>query len=505
MAVLPAWADKGDLKALILMPGAVIEAHAEEEKNCSVCHSTFDKSAQDALCLDCHEQLAADRQDKTGFHGLSPNAADTSCKACHQEHKGRDFNSVPLDKDTFDHQYTDFPLLGKHSPVQCEGCHQADTLLREAPGDCQDCHAKQSPHGESLGEQCADCHDSEGWALGSGFDHDTADFSLQGEHQSLSCGQCHAGQHYQFESTECVDCHQVRDVHRGLYGESCDSCHSQDSWTEAKFDHSTETEFELTGAHADQSCTACHIPGITLEAPSSDCASCHSANDVHGGRHGESCDGCHTTAEWDDTEFDHAAQTEWPLRGKHQELSCLQCHRGALDDKVASDCIDCHRSDDVHQSKRYRGCEQCHSSESWGKITGFDHELSAFPLEGMHAVEPCMGCHQDQQFHRTELHCAGCHDNDDPHQGALGGQCEDCHTPNGWSLWSFDHSGTDFELSGAHAELSCDSCHLGEGAEDVSDTCVGCHASDDRHEGAFGNNCQRCHSSESFGDVQWPN
>ena len=44
----------------LVMPGPLVAAHAEYESDCASCHQAFDVEAQRALCLDCHEQVAAD-------------------------------------------------------------------------------------------------------------------------------------------------------------------------------------------------------------------------------------------------------------------------------------------------------------------------------------------------------------------------------------------------------------------------------------------------------------
>ena len=42
----------------------------------------------------------------------------------------------------------------------------------------------------------------------------------------------------------------------------------------------------------------------------------------------------------------------------------------------------------------------------------------------------------------------------------LGDACEECHNPNAWSLWMFDHNKqTEFELEGKHEGLECKACH----------------------------------------------
>ncbi len=499
-------AGSSDLKALILMPGPVTEAHRKEEKNCDACHSRFDKAAQDVLCLECHKDVAADRSDKTGFHGRSARASRSSCKTCHGDHKGRDYDIVSLDKELFNHDDTDFMLQGKHAVIRCESCHLDNTPYRETAGDCFDCHRDQDPHRESLGKECGNCHESHSWHKRKIFDHGATSFPLLGHHETLQCNACHAGEQYRFDSTECVSCHRVRDVHLGKFGQRCDQCHSQSEWRDLSFDHGAETDFELTGAHLGPSCQSCHFAGMVDDTPSTSCHSCHKSSDIHAGRHGEKCESCHSTSHWDEPRFDHDKETNWPLIGEHRDVSCLQCHRGSLDDALQTDCMSCHHSDDVHQSKGLQDCADCHRPTGWRKTLNFDHELSTFPLEGMHAIAPCQSCHKSLEFHAADDNCEDCHVTDDAHDSALGQQCNSCHNPNAWSLWLFDHDNiTDFTLAGAHTDLACASCHHGDGPKDVPGSCAGCHSADDRHRGNFGKDCGRCHSSESFGDIQWQN
>ena len=59
----------------LVMPGDVIEGHAEYEAECGSCHQAFQRSKQRALCLDCHEDINADIAAKSGFHGLDRQAA----------------------------------------------------------------------------------------------------------------------------------------------------------------------------------------------------------------------------------------------------------------------------------------------------------------------------------------------------------------------------------------------------------------------------------------------
>ncbi len=496
--------DSSSLKSLILMPGPLTQAHAKEEKQCESCHGQFDKSAQDALCLDCHKAVAKDIKTANGFHGRVPNLDRSPCKSCHKDHEGRDFNIVPLDSNTFNHQQTDFVLEGKHNLLNCTSCHKKGDLFREAPGQCYDCHQDRDTHQGSLGDDCGSCHQAENWKQQKKFDHDVTEFPLQGQHQKLECSRCHAGQQYTFDDTSCVSCHRVKDIHLGNYGQACDRCHTTKDWQSLAFDHSTETEFPLKGQHQKQPCQACHFNGLVDNAPSTSCVSCHRSSDLHAGRYGEQCHSCHNSKQWHQSYFDHAKKSNWPLTGAHKKLSCLQCHRGNLEEKLDSNCLSCHSADNPHHSDNLKSCASCHQTSSWEQSQKFDHELTNLPLEGMHAIVPCQSCHSGLEFDRAESDCIACHKEDDAHKASMGAQCEQCHSPNGWSLWQFNHDKkTDFKLAGAHKNLSCDSCHQGSRAQDVPATCAGCHAADDRHRGNFGVNCGRCHTSDSFGDVQW--
>ena len=83
----------------------------------------------------------------------------------------------------------------------------------------------------------------------------------------------------------------------------------------------------------------------------------------------------------------------------------------------------------------------------------------------------------------------------------------DCHSPESWSRWEFDHGArTRFALDGAHEDLSCETCHVRSSVEVEKPRmeCVSCHERDDAHAGAFGTACQRCHDTADFGAALGP-
>jgi hypothetical protein len=140
----------------------------------------------------------------------------------------------------------------------------------------------------------------------------------------------------------------------------------------------------------------------------------------------------------------------------------------------------------------------------WRNGVVFDHDLSRFPLLGMHAAAPCEACHTSTTFQDAETKCLSCHEGDDAHERKLGNDCARCHNPNSWSRWHFDHgTETKFPLLGAHEGLNCLGCHTREtrGRVRQPSDCASCHSFDDVHDGGFGRDCGRCHSDVRWGDV----
>ena len=469
----------------LLMPGEVIQGHAKLETECSQCHSRFSKSTQTRLCLDCHEDIDNDIQETRGYHGRLDDIANTPCKRCHNEHLGREADIVRLDPLAFDHRHADFALEGAHTSVACSACHKTGKKYAEAASDCHACHGDQDPHQGNLGDECHSCHTAESWKKFD-FDHDETDFPLHGAHRDTACNTCHINEKYKDTVKTCQGCHALDDVHNGVNGTQCSDCHNERKWDESKFDHDKDPAKDKT--------------------PPTACVGCHRGDDAHHGRYGKKCQSCHSETQWTKTRFDHDRSTDFPLQGKHRQLQCNACHRGDLhEENLSVDCFSCHQADDVHDGQEGKQCERCHQASGWGDSIVFDHDLTRFPLLGLHATAPCEECHLSSTFKDARLDCVSCHRDDDEHEATLGSRCQDCHNPNSWAVWLFDHDEqTDFKLQGAHSDLHCNDCHKRPTKEGVSQSrqCNACHRQDDIHQGRFGSNCARCHTTEDFRDVQ---
>ena len=484
----------------LLMPGKLATAHAKLEETCTNCHDRTDRSRQSALCLDCHKDIAVDVRDHHRFHGRMPNAGAGKCTGCHTEHIGRDGDIVRLNKLEFDHERTEFALAGAHRALPCLSCHKQGEAYRKAQPACLSCHKKDDYHEGQLAATCDDCHNMDNWTRAR-FDHNKTAFALTGAHVSVSCGGCHLGGRYKPAPKTCVGCHATDDAHRGERGADCGKCHTTTGWKEARFDHEKETGFALLGHHSKIDCAGCHRSGNFKDKIPKDCYGCHKADDSHAGRFGSKCDSCHNNDEWRPVKYDHLAKTKFALVGIHAKLDCHVCHTANVDtQKLGTDCLACHRAANPHGAKFKTACDTCHGQQDWHSEISFDHDLTSFPLLGLHNVVSCAQCHRTQAFSEVKSRCIDCHKKDDVHKGGLGDKCDSCHTPNGWSIWVFDHlKQTGFGLTGAHAKIKCADCHRKPAAEvKLSQDCVSCHQKDDIHAGQFGRQCQRCHSTVTF-------
>lgn len=241
-----------------------------------------------------------------------------------------------------------------------------------------------------------------------------------------------------------------------------------------------------------------------------------------------------------------------PHRGLEGLSNCLKCHTSG--EKLSNDlCLKCHTHIKRRVAKRsgYHGrlkgqtCYSCHSEHKgrkhelikWplGSKTRFPHERTGWDLKGAHGKLDCKECHQPRRvteravkrlqksrkgtFLGLPTTCVSCHF--DEHRGQLKNNCSKCHSESGnkgfASTPGFRHNrDTHFKRTGKHRRVACRKCH--EAKKDTTTpadafpapksdmfaqykpiahrTCLSCH--EDHHEGAMGNNCTRCHSTDGW-------
>ena len=318
---------------------------------CESCHSTPTPSlAREKLPTDC---IGCHRNDDKHAGTLGSGCAD-----CHVERSWKETR--------VDHEKTRFRLLGKHRDVECKDCHRDAKSFKGAPLDCFSCHRKDDRHRGVYGEACEKCHVANAWAQVT-FRHERdARYPLRGRHASAKCASCHTVNPYVSKTdTACNACHAKDDRHKSELGVRCEACHVESSWKIERFDHN-RSRFMLVGRHAIVDCAKCHKSAAYRDAPRT-CAGCHDGDDKHKRTLGADCAACHNVRDWRIWDFDHAIRARYPLDGAHAKVACASCHRQAGDTvpKVATECVACHRKDDVHDANYGFVCERCHMTPSW--------------------------------------------------------------------------------------------------------------------------------------------
>lgn len=305
-----------------------------------------------------------------------------------------------------------------------------------------------------------------------------------------SCVHCHEGPHPAPSEAKSFD--------------DCATCHNEVHWQPSTFtvEQHAGLSFALEGAHAQADCGLCHVDA-KLQGLPNECAGCHI--DRHRNLLGRACEDCHTVAAFSPVQgFEHA-RTGFVLAGRHASSSCDSCHEGelgqALREGRGAACTTCHPSTHADFGPSCESCHDVSAGISFASTLGtkvFDHRITGFELERRHRTQRCSSCHPAGAA-TPDSRCESCHTS--PHKGQLGGQCQDCHAPDRWSLARFDHDLSGWPLRGAHQVTPCASCHTNQRWIGLTTACWDCHAGDaaraprsvEAH--AFGRvECQDCHS-----------
>lgn len=454
-----------------LSPGELASPHSHLEgiSNCTQCHVLGNKISGEK-CLVCHSEIKERTLQNTGYHSSS-DVKGKECISCHSDHHGKNFQLIRFDISKFDHNLTGYKLSMPHSKQECADCHNqkfiSDQKIKTKKftymgvgTTCLTCHADY--HQKTLSSDCATCHKAESFKPASKFNHDNTKFHLEGKHAIIDCSGCHkiatvAGKKFQdfrIEQFSCAICH--KDPHQNKFGQNCNQCHN-------------EVSFAVI-------------------------------NGVKG--------------------FDHN-KTDFKLQDKHVQVNCKACHKTKFTDPLKFNlCTDCHT--DYHKGQFVKNgispdCSKCHSVKGFTQFsfTLEQHNQGKFVLEGSHLAIPCTDCHQKQtgwNFRGIGINCKDCHK--DIHLNSIESKfypdqnCRVCHKVNSWHDLTFDHSLTDFKLTGAHLNKNCNSCHISKTSDGnsistfkgLSKNCSACHT--DNHFQQFEKNgitnCVTCHNTENW-------
>ena len=185
---------------------------AHERLACGACHSIADFSAARPACGACHPDVHEG--------GLGPD-----CERCHAPERWEVFDVDRI------HAETRFPLMDRHTRIDCRNCHPAllEGDFATSASGCVDCHedaylATSNPGHVTLGlgTICEDCHEPVRWRPAFFPSHDALFPIFSGEHRGAwdACSDCHPDGST-FGVFRCSPCHRQADMdeeHSGISG-----------------------------------------------------------------------------------------------------------------------------------------------------------------------------------------------------------------------------------------------------------------------------------------------
>jgi len=231
-------------------------------------------------------------------------------------------------------------------------------------------------------------------------------------------------------------------------------------------------------------------------------------------------------------EIDHSV---YPLRGKHIDSNCQNCHLTGEYVNTPTECQECHPYQTVQTAaesiyligissndftspanlypNHFEGsCDECHDEASWVPIS-FDHR-EIFECRSCHVDDVpdtesefydihnvysslCLECHKDTESwneieygHGNVKECLSCHEMEEPENHYTNSACVQCHADiSDWNIFEFDHTGY----------TDCQTCHRTP-ANHYLGTCATCHRNTDSfykynfyHMGLT--DCDSCHTA----------
>lgn len=495
---------------------------------CSSCHKSphQNKKALFQQCYKCHDTNAWEKRDQPNFNhsketkfALTGSHEVVDCIKCHTKKVW-----API-------------------PMACVNCH-ADPHDGQFGKTCNTCHNTQSFKSASAaaggaagaaapgvpvkgaaalkGGKGAAAGTGQSSKLTAGFDHAKTQFPLTGKHKAVTCKSCHGpviGKMDNFQ--DCVGCH--KNPHGTQFqarwtNKACSDCHSTEGFRKLKFNHNQDSRFEILGKHKLVKCASCHTKGRFRWLDSTpDCKVCHA--DPHKGQfEPKPCASCHnydgfkmsksapstlgaktagvptsSSAMPSMAGFNHD-QTGFPLVGRHQAVTCDNCHVGGKFKDIGRACNSCHN--DFHKGELGFECERCHSPMTSFNDVEFNHNREAkFRIDGAHVKNECNQCHWNNKYKFGDFSCSTCHI--DIHKGSFGPNCDRCHTTTGFKLAEGFHNFGSFRITGVHNKIDCVTCHNPKApARARPMECSSCHK--DPHMGSLSQECSTCHGQTAW-------
>lgn len=330
-----------------------------ERVKCVKCHINDQFAGTPAQCgVRCHSD------------SLHLGSLGDECDKCHEP--GR-WEAV-----RFDHtDDTKWPLLGLHNRLaECVQCHP-NQKFSGTPQNCSavGCHAKDDAHQGKLGDKCERCHLETGENI---FDHNAqSDYRLTGQHLTTRCVDCHPSITFKPRPQDCFGggaCHPEPAVHKGQFGTNCETCHTTATFSDIRPLHDVG-DFNLKGAHDQQSCDRCHVSNQRLAGSGNLCINCHRQDDIHNNSLSPRCGQCHNQWAFAPAQFNHTT-VGCNLTGQHRTLPCADCHQAGNFGGLSSTCYSCHKTDVLNKPDHllYTDCAGCHNPTTWLPSVGSRRE-----------------------------------------------------------------------------------------------------------------------------------
>jgi hypothetical protein len=206
-----------------------------------------------------------------------------------------------------------------------------------------------------------------------------------------------------------------------------------------------------------------------------------------------------------------------PLSEKHAFLAdkCETCHTPVRGVETSA-CIACHTTAAADLGKQAtafhatsKECRGCHLEHAGGarptkmdhamllRIGGFSRErgASANSITGqmISDLKDFLKVPKSDEAEKTDLDCASCHSNRDPHRGLLGRECGGCHALASWSIPQFLHP--------SPTSKECAQCHQAPPSHYMHHF-VMMDRSITGQEHASVEQCFLCHRTDSFNDIK---
>jgi hypothetical protein len=184
---------------------------AHEATPCNECHMKQEKwkfKEIGIFCKDCHSDIHKDIISSKYY-------PEAKCETCHNENRWNDVSFI--------HFRTGFVLTGVHANTKCRSCHYKtdkngipQQRFSGLDKNCSECHNDEhyGQFEKSGRTYCEKCHNTKSWKA-SLFNHDNAEFKLEGKHIDVPCIKCHESvqegtKHYvkyKLKEFKCESCH----------------------------------------------------------------------------------------------------------------------------------------------------------------------------------------------------------------------------------------------------------------------------------------------------------